>query len=89
VPPGVVHQDPPHRPRRNGVEVSAVAVLETGLVGRPEVDLVDQAGGAQGVIAALATERPPGDPAQLVVDQRVEPVHGRGASSREARAAAR
>jgi hypothetical protein len=41
---------------------------------------VDQAGGAEGVAGALAAERAVGDAAQLLVDQRIEPVHDAGAS---------
>jgi len=56
-------------------EVSAVAVLEPRLIHQPEVGLVDQAGGAESMAGALAAERAMGDAAQLLVDQRIEPVH--------------
>jgi hypothetical protein len=81
VPPGVVHENLPHGPGGDAVEVGAIVVLEPGLIHQSEIGLVDQPGGAEGVAGLLAAERAAGDAPQLLVDQRIEPVHDGSASA--------
>jgi hypothetical protein len=78
VPPGVIHQNLPHGARGDAEEVGPVAVLESSLIRQPEVGLVDQARGAEGVTGALAPKGAMGDPARLLVDQRNQPGHDVG-----------
>jgi len=78
VPPSVIHQDLPHRPSSDAVEVAPVAVLHAGLIHQPEIGLVDQTGGAEGVCGALVPKGTVRDPAQFLIDQREEPVHDGG-----------
>src|SRR5262249_46329973 len=48
----------------------AVVPVQLRAAAQPQVDLVDEGGGLQGVAVALAAQVPPGDLPQLAVDQR-------------------
>ena len=47
-----------------------------GLVGEPQVDLVDERGRLQRVIRPLAPQRRAGEPPQFVIDDREQRRHG-------------
>jgi len=74
VSPRVVHQHAPHHRRRHGEEVAAVHPRRAVLVGQAHVGVVHQGGGVQGVAVALAAQLAVGNAAQLIVDERNQPV---------------
>ena len=51
-----------------------ILILHAVLVHEAEVGLVDQSRRAQGVLLALGAKLPVGDPPELLVDQRKQPV---------------
>ena len=66
--PGMVDQDPPHRFRRGGEEVPpAVEVL---VADQPQVRLMDQGGGVEGVPWCLGGHLRGGKVPQFVIDER-------------------
>ena len=70
---GAVDQDPPHRLGRGGEEVApAVPACSAARVHQPQVGLVDQGRGLEGLPGLLAGQPLGGQLAQLVVDQRQE-----------------
>ena len=74
---GGVDEDAAHRFGRRGEEVSAaVPVLGLFDINQPEVRLVDQGGGLQGLAGVLQGQPLGGQPAQLVVDERQELLRG-------------
>ena len=76
-PPGVVDNDLSHRDRANGEEVPAIAPRGPGLVHQPQVGFVDEPARVQRLDdAAAPAELDAGQPPQVVVDQRYEPVQG-------------
>ena len=73
---GVVHQDPAHRQRRGAEEVRPVAPFDPGLIHQPQVGLVHQARGAEGVTGPLASKLGVGEPAKVGIDLLVQPGLG-------------
>ena len=71
---GVVHEDAPHRLRRDGEEVRAVLPLHPVETRQLRVGLVRQRGRIQSVIAPFPAQRAMRQPPQLVVDDRHEIV---------------
>ena len=72
--PGIVHENPAHRPRGEREEVPPILILHPVLVHEAEVGLVDQSRRPQGVLLALGAELPVSHPPELLVDQRKQPV---------------
>jgi len=70
---GVVDQDPPHGLGSGGEEVSAA--VELLVADQPQVRLVDECGGVEGVIGGFGGHAGGGEPPQLVVHER-EQVSG-------------
>jgi len=70
---GVIYEDLAHQIGGNPKEMSPVLAAHTGLVYQPEIRLVDQGCGLQGVIRTLTTEIMTGQSAQLIVDQGHQP----------------
>ena len=76
-PARVVGQDPPHHLGRDPEEVRAVLPVHAALVHEAQEGLVDQVVGLEGLAGPLPAEVPPGQPPQLVVDERRDLVEGR------------
>jgi hypothetical protein len=74
-PSGVVHEDLAHGAGCGGEEIGATAAGHLGAVDQPQVDLVHERGGHQGVSGALLAEPAVGHRAQVVVDEGPEPVY--------------
>ena len=72
--PGVVDQHPAHHRGGKGEEVGAALPVDRALIDQPQEGLVHQVGGLEGVAGALAGEIARGQPAELVVDRRQQPV---------------
>ena len=72
--PRVVHQDPPHGDGNDGQEAVAILGGQLMLLEQPEVDLVDEGRSRQRVIGSFAMKLTARNPAQLVIDQRDQPV---------------
>jgi hypothetical protein len=70
--PGVLYQDAAHGLGGRGEEVPAVGEPPLGFGGQPQVGLVDERGGVQGVARSFVGHLGPGHPAQLVVNERPE-----------------
>lgn len=70
----MVDQDPAHRFPRRVEEVRPVAPRRSLGTEQPEVDLVHQGRGPQGVIRSLAAQAGARQGAQLVLDQRKAPL---------------
>ena len=68
-PARVIHQDVAHRARRHREEVGAVGPSLLFLIGQPEVGLMDERRGLQGVARLPARQITTGHPVQLIVDQ--------------------
>src|SRR5262249_32740181 len=73
---GVVHEDPPHRLRRDPEEVSPVLPVDAPLIDETEVGLVHEGGRLERVIGSLGPEVGGGEPPQLPVNEWQEPVEG-------------
>ena len=73
-----VDEDASHAGRGDGEEVGAVLPADAGLVDEPEVGLVDEGGGLEGVAAAFLAHVGVGELSELVVDEGEE-VAGGGA----------
>lgn len=71
----MVHEDAPHGLGPDGQEVGLPLPLDPVLTHQPHVGLGDQLGGLKGVLGPLPPHEPPGDPAELVVDEG-EAAHG-------------
>lgn len=71
---GIVDEDTTHGARRDGKEVCPVRHVGPALVDELEVSLVDEGGGAECVIRALAPQVMVCDSAHLVVDELKEPL---------------
>ena len=71
---GVVHQDAAHQRRRHGEEVRAIAPLEGIDPRQPQVHLVDERRRRQRMAGALAAHVVMRKAAQLLVDDRHEPL---------------
>ena len=65
---GVVHQDPPHHARRQAEELGPVPPVDPALVHQPEIGLVHQGGGLEGVAGGLAAQVLGCQAMQLLVD---------------------
>jgi hypothetical protein len=76
LPAAVVHEDAPHHGCGDGQEVRAVLPDHAVLLEQAEVGLVDEGGGLQSVAAALAAQVTGGAAAQVVVDERHQPLVG-------------
>jgi hypothetical protein len=72
--PALVDQHPPHHRRGDPQEVQAVLPVHPPLVEQPQVDLVHQAGRLQGDLRSPVAQQQPGEPAQLLVDDRHQAV---------------
>lgn len=70
---GVIDQDAPQDTRGNGIEVNAIHEGDIG-IDELEIGFVDQRRGPQGVIPALGAQAVQSQLAQLVVDDRHQPV---------------
>ena len=66
---GVVLEDVAHHAGGKRVEVGAVVPGDFALVEEAEVDLVDERGGLEGVVVALAAHVAAGDSVELLVDE--------------------
>jgi hypothetical protein len=71
-----VHQDVAHGHARHGQEMGPVLPGGASLVHQPEIGLVHQSGGVKRLTRTPAAELPVSHGAQLVIDQRHQPVHG-------------
>ena len=72
----MVHQDLPHGAGGHGEKVRPVG----GGQGDPaelEVGLVHQGCGVQGPLAVLVAKLPPRQPAEIIIEERDEPLEGR------------
>ena len=81
-----LHQNLPHRERRDGEEVRAVLPVVRVLGDQPDVGFVDERRRLQRLPGLLAAEVRRGQPAQLVVDERHQLRDGlvvAGSGSRE------
>ena len=68
--PGVIDQDPAHDLRRHAEKVRPILPIDLPLVDEPEVHLVDQGRGLQGVVGPLAPKLARRHATELRVDQR-------------------
>ena len=66
----MVDEDPAHRLRGDGEEVTAVLPVHPRLVDETEIRLVDERGRLERVAAALLSEVTPGELPELGVDER-------------------
>src|SRR5205814_2893423 len=83
--PGVVNQDLAHRLGGDSEEVGAVLPAWTGLIGQPQISLVDQRSRLERVVGTLSAHMTVSDAPELLIDQRgqldesgtvsVTPVH--------------
>ena len=76
--PRALHEDLPHRERRDGQEVRAAVEVTGALAGEPDERFVDQCGGLQRLTRPLAAHVAGGDASQLVVDERHQLGNGVG-----------
>ena len=67
--PRVIHQDPPHRLGGDGEEAVAIGSGELALPQEPKVDLMNEGGGGERVIARLSPELSPRDVTKFVVHE--------------------
>src|SRR5206468_1646933 len=74
----IIDEDAAHGARGDGEKLRAIGPLRARLVDQPQVGLVNQCGGAERVVGALAPELVVGDAAQLFVDDGEQPIHGAG-----------
>ena len=81
MPPGMVHQDAAHGLGGHPEELGPVLPARLALVDQPQVGLVDEGGGLQGVAGVLAPEVALGLAVQLVVDDGHELVQGGGVTT--------
>ena len=72
----VIDEDPPHHHRGHANELGAVRPVHLPLVDQPEIRLVDERGGLQGVAGALTGQKRARQSPQLVVDERQHLVAG-------------
>ena len=73
---GVIDEDPPHDAGADRVEVRAILPGDGGAVDQPDIRLVEQGGGLVAVSRALTGHAAPGDPVQLTLDERHQPLEG-------------
>jgi hypothetical protein len=79
-PARVVHENAAHHLRGDAEEMRPVLPGYSVLVNQPQIRFVDNRGGRQRVISALAAEVRARQPAQLSVDKRHELVKGLSAA---------
>ena len=79
-----VDEDAAHHLRGHAEEVRAVLPAHLRLVDEPEVRLVDEGRGLEGVADALAPQVAGGEPPQLRVDERQQVFEGRALAFGEA-----
>ena len=72
--PRVVDEDLPHGSGGDRQEVGAVHRVHPAAARQLDVGLVDEGRGVEGVVGSLASQLPAGHGAQLVVDDRQQPV---------------
>jgi hypothetical protein len=65
----VIDQDPPHHHRRHPHELGTVLPVHPALIDQPEIRLVHECGGLQGMTGALADEKRACQPPQFVVHE--------------------
>jgi hypothetical protein len=82
---GVLDQDPSHGFGRGGEEVAAAVPARVAGADEPEVRLVDQGGGLEGLAWLLLGQLAGGQLPQFVVDQGQEPRSGSGIASLDGR----
>ena len=74
----MINENPAHRLRGDAEEVSLVLPGVHALVHQPEVGLVDEGGGLQGMVGTLAPKQPRRQLAELGIDQGQELISGGG-----------
>ena len=84
-PPGVVDDDLPHRDRANREEVTAIAPRGPGLVHQPQIGFVDEPARVERLDPAAPPQLDAGEPTQVVVDERYEPIQGARSRRRRGR----
>ena len=72
----MIDQDAPHDARRHREEVRAILPRDVLHVDQPQVRLVDQRRRLEAVARTLAGHAAAGDPVQLAVDERNQPLEG-------------
>ncbi len=73
---GMVHQDVPHRSRRDAEEMGTVHPPDLFLIDESNKRLIDQRVCLHGLVGLAAAEKSSRQPSQLGVDQRYELVQG-------------
>ena len=66
----MVHQNTPHRFRRNSIEVTAALPLPDGIAPQPQIRFMDQGGGLQRMARTLLVHVAAGHSSQLRINQR-------------------
>ena len=74
--PGEVDEHAAHQPGGHREEVRAILPLDAADINQLEVDLVDERGGLEHVIRALAGHVPPGDALEFAVHKREQFLDG-------------
>ena len=69
VPAGVVDQDSAHHPRGHPKKMCSIVQIDLALVDKPQVHLMNQRRGLQGVIGPLAPKLTRGHAAELRIDE--------------------
>src|SRR5207253_11147176 len=65
-----IDEDAAHQPRRHGEEMCAVLPVDLADIDQTDVRLVDERGRLQRMSGSFVSHVPPGDAAQLVMDER-------------------
>jgi hypothetical protein len=73
---GDIDQDAPHQPRRHRQKVGAVLPVHLSDVDQPQIRLVDERRGLQGLAGSLAREASLRDSPQLTVHERHQGIEG-------------
>src|SRR5262245_59153913 len=73
---GVVDEDAADQVGGKGEELGAARPVESGMAVEPQIGLMDDGGGLQGMPSPLAAQLLGGDAPQLVVDQRQNLLRG-------------
>ena len=74
--PGEIHEHAAHQASGHREKVRAILPLDATNIHQPEVDLVDERGGLEHVVRALARHMPPRKAPQLAVHEREQPFQG-------------
>ena len=73
-----IHQNPPDHRRTQGKEMEAIPAVDSPCLDQPEVGLMRYAAGLQDVPRRLAAQLPPGDSAEIVINEGQESAGSRG-----------